>query len=114
MLAYNSNFCLILTATLRGAYGFGIVVVGPLKHALLSSSKFQTSEEIYELPPDFLHQSDPASHGIISTSVLHIFKTLIIVSTNSGPVPVSTDNDSSLICQIRSNQQEKPSLFILI
>src|SRR5919198_4431563 len=43
ILAYNWNFCLILTATLFGAFGTGIVVVGPLKHALLASSKLQTS-----------------------------------------------------------------------
>src|SRR4051794_7449891 len=86
-LAYNPNFCLILTATLRGAFGFGIVVVGPLKQASLSSSNFQTSWEIYELPPTFCHHSEPASHGINSTLVAHAFNTLIIASTSSGPVP---------------------------
>src|ERR671932_506500 len=86
-LAYNSNFCLILTATLRGAFGFGMVVVGPLKQASLSSSNFQTSLEIYELPPIFCHHSDPASHGTSSTLLAHDLKTLIIACTSSGPVP---------------------------
>src|ERR671922_2834307 len=86
-LAYNSNFCLILTATLRGAFGLGIVVVGPLKQASLSSSNFQTSCEIYELPPIFFHHSDPASAEINSVLVLHALKTLIMASTNSRPVP---------------------------
>src|ERR671932_361584 len=86
-LAYNSNFCLILTATLRGAFGFGIVVVGPLKQASLSSSNFQTASEIYVLPPIVCQHSDPASHGISSTFVAHDLKTLIIASTSSGTVP---------------------------
>src|SRR5918911_3534217 len=89
-LAYNPNFCLILTATLRGAFGFGIVVVGPLKQASLSSSKSQTAAEIYEspLPPlTFCHHSDPASHKTNSSWVPHAFNTLTIASTSSGPVP---------------------------
>ena len=46
ILAYNSNFCLMVTATLLGAFGFGTVVVGPLKQASDVSSKLHTSFEI--------------------------------------------------------------------
>src|SRR5919202_3372727 len=97
-LAYNPNFCLMLTATLRGAFGFGIVVVGPLKQASLSSSNFQTSLEIYESPPIFCHHSDPASHWIKSTLVSHAFITLIIASTSSGPVPSPLMIAAVLLC----------------
>src|SRR5688572_18648466 len=87
MLANNSNFWRMLTATLLGAFGTGTVVVGPLKHASDSSSSFHTSGEMYELPPFFSHHSDPASHGTSSTLELQAFRTLVIASTSSGPVP---------------------------
>src|SRR5919108_1478120 len=89
MFAYSSNFCLMLTATLRGASGRGIVVVGPLKQASTFSSIFHASSEIYELPlPPFRrHHSEPASHWTNSTDVLHAFNTIIIARTSSGPVP---------------------------
>src|SRR4029078_1025905 len=77
----------MLTATLLGASGFGTVVVGPLKQASEDFRVSQTSFEMYELPPFFSHHSDPALHVINSTLVLHDFRTLIIASTNSGPVP---------------------------
>ena len=77
----------MLTATLLGASGLGIVVVGPLKQASLFSSSFHTSGEIYELPLFFSHHSDPASHVIRSILELHSFNTLIIAWTSSGPVP---------------------------
>src|SRR6185503_6918356 len=87
MLANSSNFCLMLTATLLGAFGTGTVVVGPLKHASDSSRSFHTSGEMYELPPFFSHHSEPASHGTSSTPELQAFKTLVIALTSSGPVP---------------------------
>src|SRR5690606_3501310 len=77
----------MLTATLRGAFGTGTVVVGPLKQASDFSRSFHTSGEMYELPPFFSHHSDPASHGISSTVELQAFKTFVIASTSSGPVP---------------------------
>ena len=87
ILAYNSNFCLIVTATLLGAFGFGTVVVGPLKQASDEFSRSHTSFEIYEFPPFFSHHSEPASHFINSILELQEFKTCIIEFTNSGPVP---------------------------
>src|SRR5438093_2189223 len=87
MLAYSSNFWRMLTATLRGAFGTGTVVVGPLKQASDSSSSFHTSGEMYEVPPFFSHHSDPASHGTSSTLELQTFKTFIIALTSSGPIP---------------------------
>src|ERR671919_2057411 len=77
----------MLTATLLGALGFGIVVVGPLKHASLFSRRLQTSGEIYEFPPSFSHHSDPASQVINSILELHSLSTFIIAWTSSGPVP---------------------------
>src|SRR5262245_11811211 len=77
----------MLTATLLGAFGTGTVVVGPLKQASDCSSSFQTSGEMYELPPAFCHHSDPASHVTSSIFELQAFKTLIIALTSSGPVP---------------------------
>ena len=77
----------MLTATLLGAVEVGIVVVGPLKQASEFSRRFQTSSEIYELPPFFFHHSDPASHGTNLIFELHSFSTWIIASTSSGPVP---------------------------
>ena len=38
MFEYRLNFCRSVTATLRGAFGVGIVVVGPLKQALAEES----------------------------------------------------------------------------
>ncbi len=87
MLAYSSNFCLMVTATLLGAFGLGTVVVGPLKQASDDSSIFHTSSEMYELPPFFPHHSDPASHFINSILELHDSNTLIMEFTSSGPVP---------------------------
>src|SRR5574341_248761 len=77
----------MLTATLRGAFGTGTVVVGPLKHASESSRSFHTSGEMYALPPFFSHHSEPASHCTSSIFVLQAFRTLIIALTSSGPVP---------------------------
>src|SRR5919106_5331257 len=77
----------MLTATLLGALGVGIVVVGPLKHASLFLRRFQTSGEIYEFPLFFSHHSDPASQVINSVLELHSFSTLIIAWTSSGPAP---------------------------
>jgi hypothetical protein len=112
-LAYNSNFCLILTATLRGAFGLGIVVVGPLKQASLSASNFQTSSEIYESPPVTCHHSDPASAKTNSILVLHAFSTLIIASTNSRPVP-SPRSIAAVLFAKSIKSRAKPSLFISI
>src|SRR5688500_2195641 len=77
----------MLTATLRGASGFGTVVVGPLKHASLCLRSLHTSSEIYELPPDFIHHSEPASQITNLTWELHDFNTCNTASTSSGPVP---------------------------
>src|SRR5574341_424449 len=94
----------MLTATLRGAFGTGTVVVGPLKHASESSSSFHTSGEMYELPPFFSHHSEPASHCTSSILVLHAFRTLIIALTSSGPVP------SPLIIAAVFKSNQMPSL----
>jgi hypothetical protein len=67
--------------------GVGIVVVGPLKQASEFSKSCHTSSEIYELPPLFVHHSDPASHGISLIFELQASRTFIIASTSSGPVP---------------------------
>jgi hypothetical protein len=77
----------MLTATLLGALGVGIVVVGPLKQASEFSKSCHTPSEIYELPPLFVHHSDPASHGINLIFELHASRTFTIASTSSGPVP---------------------------
>src|SRR5579864_346857 len=89
MLEYSSNFCLSVTATLLGAFGIGIVVVGPLKQALVSPSNFIVYSGMYvESRREFFsHCSDPASHKIISVWVLHDFNTCNIASTISGPMP---------------------------
>src|SRR6476660_2185107 len=89
MLEYSSNFCLSVTATLLGAFGIGIVVVGPLKHALVSPSSFMVESGMYvaSLRAFFSHCSDPASHRINSVWVLHDFSTCNIASTISGPIP---------------------------
>ena len=56
----------MLTATLLGAFGSGMVVVGPLKQASLSDNNFQTSSVIYEFVLYFCQNSDPASTGTSS------------------------------------------------
>jgi hypothetical protein len=105
----------MLTATLRGAFGIGTVVVGPLKQASDSSSSFQTSGEIYELPPVFCHHSDPASHGISSILELQAFKTLVIALTSSGPVPSPLITAAVLFfANLESITQAFFSLFIPI
>ena len=77
----------MLTATLLGAFGSGMVVVGPLKQASLSDSNFQTSSVIYEFVLFFCQNSDPASTGTSSIVLFQDFKTSVIHFTNSGPVP---------------------------
>ncbi len=85
----NSNFCLKVTATLLGAPGTGIVVVGPLKHASTSSNVFIVESGMYDTSflPFFSHCSDPASQNIISACKLHSFRIPVIASTISGPIP---------------------------
>ena len=89
ILEYNSNFCLNVTATLLGALGFGIVVVGPLKHVLAFSSCSIVESGIYDLSLQsfFAHCSEPASQWISSDCKLHSFNTCSIPSTISGPIP---------------------------
>ena len=45
----NSNFCLKVTATLLGAPGTGMVVVGPLKHASTSSNVCIVESGMYDV-----------------------------------------------------------------
>ncbi|CAI8175528.1 MAG: Uncharacterised protein [Candidatus Nitrosopelagicus brevis] len=89
IFANNSNFCLNVTATLLGAPGFGIVVVGPLKHASTSSSVVIVDSGMYDasLLPFFSHCSEPASQNTISDCKLHSFSMPVIASTISGPIP---------------------------
>src|SRR3989338_4476944 len=89
MLEYNSNFWRNVPATLLGASGTGIVVVGPLKHASDSSRIFIVASGMYDLSflPFLSHCSEPASQRIISDWYFLSFKALIIESTPSGPFP---------------------------
>ena len=64
-----------------------MVVVGPLKQASEFFKRVHTWSEIYELPPFFVHHSDPASHEINFIFELHSWSTLTMASTSSGPVP---------------------------
>ena len=79
----------MLTATLRGALGTGIVVVGPLKQASLDLSRFHTSSEIsllcIILLPPFRTSVTPEFD---SELLLHSLRTFnIAFTTPSGPVP---------------------------
>ena len=89
MLAYRSNFCRSVTATLRGASGRGIVVVGPLKHASAASSSDMVLSGMYDgsREPDLSHCSEPASHSIISDSSPQPRSMPSMESTISGPIP---------------------------
>ena len=86
---YNSNFWRSETATLFGAFGFGIVVVGPLKHASASSRACIVESGMYDLSlkPFFSHCSDPASQKRSSDCILDSLRILSIESTTSGPIP---------------------------
>src|SRR5579875_3263178 len=77
----------MLTATDFGEPGVQGVVVGPLKHAFVSSRILQVSSGIKLGPPFLSHHSIPASHWINSVSVPVAFMTVSIASTSSGPVP---------------------------
>src|SRR2546427_8079473 len=86
--AYRSNFCLMLTATLFGVPGRGIVVVGPLRQQSESSRTRHVSSGM-KVPPFFslLHHSDPASQLTSSTLAPLTSITERAASTSSGPVP---------------------------
>ena len=89
MLEYSSNFWRRVTATLLGASGTGIVVVGPLKHASAPSRTEMVPSGMYDasLLPFLSHCSDPASHSTISDWTLHSLRTRSMDPTTSGPIP---------------------------
>ena len=89
MFEYRLNFCRSVTATLRGAFGVGIVVVGPLKQALAEESASIVESGMYvgSFLPFFSHCSEPASAIIISEEKPHSESIPSIESTDSGPIP---------------------------
>src|SRR5712692_3764680 len=78
----------MLTATLFGVPGRGIVVVGPLRQQSESSRTRHVSPGM-KLSPFFslLHHSHPASHLTSSTLAPLASITARVASTSSGPVP---------------------------
>src|SRR5437870_600864 len=77
----------MLTATLFGVPGRGIVVVGPLRQQSESSRTRHVSSGMKVAPFSLLHHSDPASHMTSSNLAPLALITARVASTSSGPVP---------------------------